>query len=174
MWYDNSLKGVLTGGREHLPAWHRSPPSPRCQAPGKDAGNDPNSVDHVRSMSEFKSSTAGDEKKMDAYHTNLQLVPLLPIFTHGSSAAVRDVELGNGGVGFPFLVTMAGRNRAFPDWVVLSLSLILLDSLTCFSEEFTELVDNDISSLLSPSPHSLRSRDPSNSHPPLRVYAGLR
>ena len=95
----------------------------------------------------LKFSTAGDGKKMGCvphqltagsaiYPSSLTYLPL----------AVRDV--GNDGLCSRFLVLRAGRSHVFPvsrftngpdPRSSLSLSLILLYSPTCCSEEFTEV-----------------------------------
>ena len=65
----------------------------------KDAGNNPDSVDHVRSMSELKSSTTGDGKKMECVPHQL---------TAGSAIAHLHSRI------FRFLVSRACRSRTFP------------------------------------------------------------
>ena len=132
---DNSPKGVLTSDRECLPAWHMGVllPDPRAVKPDKDARNDPNFVNHVRSMSELKcapSSTAGDGKKTGCVPPTHSWFRYCPSSLTDLPPVVRDV--GNDGLCFRFLVSSAGRSHAFPASrstngrsVVLSLSLSL-------------------------------------------------
>ena len=110
----------------------------------KDAGNDPNSVDHVRSMSEPQILNCRRWKE-----NGMRTAPTYSWFRYLSMylpLAVRDV--GNDGLCSRFLVLRAGRSHVFPvsrftngpdPRSSLSLSLILLYSPTCCSEEFTEV-----------------------------------
>ena len=106
--------------------------------------------------------------------------------------AVRDV--GDDGLYFRFFVSRTGRSHMFPDIASfrppavpptalvrgpLSFPKILLDSPTCCSEEFTELVANlhiarpsrnRICILPSPPPVRSGRVIPSTAHPPLRGY----
>ena len=127
--------------RERLPAtW-------TARSEAKDARNDPNTM-----SDRYQNQLPEMERKWDPYHTNLHLVPLL-IHLHSRifrpPFATLDLETTDSASSSPGL----GEVMRFPichhqgPTVALirgplSLSLILLDSPTCYSEEFTELLAN--------------------------------